>query len=30
LIVLRERGRVLAICDALVRHRAFFEEGASA
>jgi uncharacterized membrane protein YccC len=30
LVVLRERGRVLAICDALVRHRAFFEKGASA
>jgi hypothetical protein len=28
-IVLRERGRVLAICDALVRHRAYFDAGAS-
>jgi uncharacterized membrane protein YccC len=28
-IVLRERGRVLAICDALVRHRAYFDTGAS-
>jgi uncharacterized membrane protein YccC len=27
-LVLRERGRVLAICDALVRHRAYFEAGA--
>jgi hypothetical protein len=29
LLVLRERGRVLAICDALVRHRAYFDAGAS-
>ena len=28
--VMRERGRVLAICDALVRHRAYFDAGASA
>jgi uncharacterized membrane protein YccC len=28
-IVLRRRGRVLAICDALVRHRAYFDVGAS-
>jgi uncharacterized membrane protein YccC len=27
-LVLRERGRVLAICDALVRHRAYFDTGA--
>jgi hypothetical protein len=25
----RERGRVLAICDALVRHRSYFDAGAS-
>jgi uncharacterized membrane protein YccC len=29
LLVLRERGRVLAICDALVRHRAYFDAGGS-
>jgi uncharacterized membrane protein YccC len=28
-IVQRERGRVLAICDALVRHRCYFDAGAS-
>jgi uncharacterized membrane protein YccC len=28
-IVPRARGRVLAICDALVRHRSYFDEGAS-
>jgi uncharacterized membrane protein YccC len=28
-LVLRERGRVLAICDALVRHRPYFDAGAS-
>jgi uncharacterized membrane protein YccC len=28
--VLRDRGRVLAICDALVRHGAYFDAGASA
>jgi hypothetical protein len=28
-LVLRERGRLLAICDALVRHRAYFDAGAS-
>jgi uncharacterized membrane protein YccC len=27
--VQRERGRVLAICDALVRHRSYFDAGAS-
>ncbi|WP_024507969.1 FUSC family protein [Bradyrhizobium sp. ARR65] len=27
-LVLRERGRVLAICDALVRHGAYFDAGA--
>jgi uncharacterized membrane protein YccC len=27
--VLRERGRILAICDALVRHRAYFDAGAT-
>ncbi|MEA3133561.1 MAG: hypothetical protein QOG17_1407 [Gammaproteobacteria bacterium] len=27
--VQRERGRVLAICDALVRHRSYFDTGAS-
>jgi uncharacterized membrane protein YccC len=29
LFVQRERGRVLAICDALVRHRSYFDAGAS-
>jgi hypothetical protein len=28
-LVQRERGRVLAICDALVRHRSYFDAGAS-
>jgi uncharacterized membrane protein YccC len=28
-LVQRERGRVLAICDALVRHRAYFDAGVS-
>jgi hypothetical protein len=28
-LVQRERGRVLAICDALVRHRSFFDAGVS-
>jgi hypothetical protein len=28
--VLRERARVLAVCDALVRHGAYFDTGASA
>ncbi len=28
-LVQRERGRVLAICDALVRHRPYFDAGAS-
>jgi uncharacterized membrane protein YccC len=28
-LVLRERGRLLAICDALVRHRGYFDAGAS-
>jgi uncharacterized membrane protein YccC len=28
-LVQRERGRVLAICDALVRHRPYFDPGAS-
>jgi hypothetical protein len=28
-LVQRERGRVLAICDALVRHQAYFDAGAS-
>jgi uncharacterized membrane protein YccC len=28
-IVRRERGRVLAICDALVQHRSYFDAGAS-
>jgi hypothetical protein len=27
--VQKERGRVLAICDALVRHRSYFDAGAS-
>jgi uncharacterized membrane protein YccC len=29
LFLQRERGRVLAICDALVRHRSYFDAGAS-
>jgi uncharacterized membrane protein YccC len=28
-LLLRERGRVLAICDALVRHRVYFDAGGS-
>ena len=28
-ITLRERGRILLICDALVRHRAYFDAGAA-
>jgi hypothetical protein len=28
-LVRRERGRVLAICDALVQHRSYFDAGAS-
>jgi uncharacterized membrane protein YccC len=29
-VVLRERGRILVICDALVEHRAYFDKGAPA
>jgi uncharacterized membrane protein YccC len=28
-LVLRDRGRILAICEALVRHRAYFDAGAT-
>jgi hypothetical protein len=26
---LRERGRILTVCDALVQHRAYFDTGGS-
>jgi hypothetical protein len=29
-LALRERGRILAVCDALVEHRAYFDTGAPA